>query len=76
MIVNPANIILAIDATNALISVTMNALAAVQQYQTLIATARAEDRDISDEEISEIRLRNQAATEDVLGLLQDDGDSV
>lgn len=76
MIVNPANIILAIDATNALISVTMNALAAVQQYQTLIATARAEDRDISDEEIGEIRSRNQAATEDVLGLLQDDGDGV
>jgi hypothetical protein len=73
---NPATLILAIDATNALITVATNSLLAAQKYQTLIATARAEGRDITEAEINELRVANQDLTADVLSMLQgvDGGD--
>ncbi len=72
MIANPATIVLAIDTANALLSVSVNALMAVQKYNTLIATARAEDRDITDEELAAIRVENRALTDDVLSMLGGD----
>ena len=44
----------------------INALRATQEYQALVEKARSENRDISDDELSNLRRKNQDLTEKVL----------
>ena len=62
--------IIAIEAASALITLAINGLVAAQKYQTLIVQARAEDREISTEELDALRQESIAITDDVIKLLQ------
>lgn len=62
-------VIVAIEATNALISVAMNGLIAAQKYQALITTARAEGRDVTDEELAALKAESDALTSATLANL-------
>jgi len=64
-----SNTLIAIDAINGLLALSINALLATQQYQALIEAARREGREISDEELAALRAENQALTDSVLAKL-------
>lgn len=66
---NNDNLVKAIDATNVLISVGVNSLLAAQKYTALISTARAEGREISDEELAALKVDSDTATANTLALL-------
>jgi hypothetical protein len=60
----------AIGVINRLLSLSINALLATQQYQLLIETARREGREISDGELAALRAKNQNLTDSVLAKLE------
>jgi hypothetical protein len=60
----------AIGVINGLLSLSINALLATQQYQLLIETARREGREISDGELAALRAKNQNLTDSVLAKLE------
>lgn len=62
--------ILAIEAASALITLSINGLIAAQKYQALIVKARAEDREITDEELATLKAQSDALTKEVLASLE------
>jgi len=61
--------IVAIEATSALISVALNGLIAAQKYQQIILTARAEGREVTDEELAALKAESDALTSQTLTAL-------
>lgn len=61
--------IAAVEATNALITVLLNGMVAAQKYQSLIAQAHAEGRDVSDDELAALKAESDALSKDVLAKL-------
>ena len=61
--------VVAINAASALVSVALNGLIAAQKYQTIIATARAEGRDVTDEELATLKTESEALTTTTLANL-------
>lgn len=62
--------ILAIEQLGSLISVGINALLSAQRYQLLIEAARKEGREITDEELAELKAENDELTKNVLDMLR------
>jgi len=61
--------VLAIQATNALLSVALNSMVAAQKYQQLVLTARAEGREVTTEELAALKAESDALTEQTLANL-------
>ena len=64
----------AITAINGLMSLAINALIASQKYQIAIERARAEGRDVTEEELQDIQRQNQALTDSTIARLQGNGE--
>ena len=60
----------AIEVVGGLLLLSINALLATQEFQALVEKARSENRDISDDELSNLRSKNQDLTERVLEKLE------
>ena len=60
----------AIEVVGGLLLLSINALRATQEFQALVEKARSENRDISDDELSNLRSKNQDLTERVLEKLE------
>ena len=65
-----SNTLTAIGVINGLLSLSINALLATQQYQALVEAARREGREISDDELAMLRAENQTLTDSVLAKLE------
>ena len=65
-----SNILLATQIVSGIVSGILNSALAAQEYQLIISTARAEDREITDDELAELRADNQELTESVLAKLE------
>lgn len=55
-----------ITAINLLLDLVINSTEAVRRYQAMIEKARAEGRDVSDEELAAIQAESQTLTDSVL----------
>lgn len=64
------NVLLAIQAGNALIALAQQALAASAQYNELVGKAQSEGRDISDEELAALKAESDRVTEEVIAKLR------
>jgi hypothetical protein len=64
------NTVLALQIILELFSLGINGLVAAEKYTALVLKARTENREISDEELAEIREANQALTKTVLEKLE------
>lgn len=60
----------AINAASALVTLAINSLTAAQRYNDLVSTARAEGREVSDEELAKLQTENVELTEETLALLK------
>ena len=60
------NIAIAIQVISGLLSVSVNAMQAMQAYVDLVNKARTEGRDITDEELAALRAGNQALVDEIL----------
>ena len=69
-----SNTLTAIGVINGLLSLSINALLATQQYQALIEAARREGREISDQELAALRaeLSMRAASDELRHLVGDE----
>lgn len=60
----------AIQITNALVSVALNGLIAAQKYNSLLAKAASEGREISLDELKTLQDESKALTDEVLEKLK------